>query len=141
MLKSDKLSGEGCLGLIYDLIYRISDEERSGGGDEKLRMIRRYVKYNYMLPITVGSLSHDFGFERSYLYRMFKNKYGVGVKEYITSVRLEKAEQFLRDGYSVKESAAMVGYEDEFNFSKAFKARYGKSPSTLNPKKRNRRKT
>lgn len=135
LLKNDQLSHEGCLGIIYDLVYRVSESEESAGGDEKIRRIRRYIKYNYMLPISVGSLAHDFGFERSYLYRMFKSKYGVGVKEYISSVRLERAEQFLRDGYSVKESAAMVGYTDEFNFSKAFKTRYGVSPSTLNSRK------
>jgi AraC-like DNA-binding protein len=121
--------------MIYDLLYRVSESEDSGGGDDKIRRIRRYIKYNYMLPISVSSLAHDFGFERSYLYRMFKTKYGVGVKEYISSVRLERAQEFLREGYSVKESAAMVGYSDEFNFSKAFKARYGVSPSSLNSKK------
>ena len=136
LTQRDQLSHEGCLGIIYDLLYQISENDDKDSGDERIRRIRRYVKYNYMLPISVTSLAHDFGFERSYLYRMFKNKYGIGLKEYITSVRLEKAEQFLKDGYNVKESSAMVGYEDEFNFSKAFKAKYGVSPSHVSSRKK-----
>lgn len=126
-----QLSREGCLAVIYDLICYLSDRGESDGGDEKIRGIRRYIKYNYMLPITVGSLANRFGFERSYLYRMFKARYGIGIKEYITSVRLEKGKELLQSGFTVKESAHMVGYEDEFNFSKVFKARYGVSPSKV----------
>ena len=84
-----------------------------------------------MLDITVDSISRLFGFERSYLYRIFKKRYGIGIKEYITEVRMQKAAEFLKDGFSVKESAHMVGYIDEFNFSKAYKSRYGISPSKV----------
>lgn len=135
ILGSEQLSYEGCLAVICDLVYHTANRDDGSAGDEKIRRVRRYVKYNYMLPISVGQLSRSFGFERSYLYRMFKDRYGIGIKEYITSVRMERAAEFLRSGYSVKESAHMVGYEDEFGFSKAFKARYGVSPSRIKNEK------
>lgn len=131
ILGSDQLSYEGCLAVIYDLIYHTSRRDVSDGGDEKIRRIRRYIKYNYMRPISVAELARSFGFERSYLYRIFKDRYGIGIKEYIISVRLEKGREFLSEGFSVKESAHMVGYDDAFNFSKAFKAKYGISPSKV----------
>lgn len=81
--------------------------------------------------LRVSSIAHSFGFERSYLYRIFKRRYGVGIKEYITDVRMEFAKKFLTEGYTVGECAHMVGYEDEFNFSKSFKQHYGISPSKL----------
>ena len=124
-------SRDGCLSVIYDLIYHVEGPEESVLGDERVRRIRRYIKYNYMLPITVGSIASAFGFDRTYLYRTFKSRYGIGIKEYITSVRMEKAKEFLREGYSVKESAHMVGYDDPFGFSKAYKSRYGVSPSKM----------
>lgn len=130
IIAEDQPSREGCLAVIYDIIYHVFKREDDDGG-EKIRRIRRYIKYNYMLPITVTSIAHSFGFERSYLYRAFKRRYGIGIKEYITTVRMEKASEFLRGGYTVKESAHMVGYEDEFNFSKVYKARYGISPSKV----------
>ena len=84
-----------------------------------------------MLPISVSSIAESFGFNRTYLYRAFKSRYGIGIKEYITEVRMQKAAEFLKDGFSVKESAHMAGYADEFNFSKTYKARYGITPSKV----------
>ena len=91
--------------------------------------IKRYIKYNYMDDITVDGLSRLFGFERSYIYRVFMKKYGVGVKEYIISTRMEHAKELLLCGQSVAATAFMVGYSDEFNFSRSYKKYYGISPS------------
>ena len=131
LVKSENKSVEGCLAIIYDLLYRTSDTAEKSDDGSVARQIKRYVKYNYMLPITVTGLAREFGFERSYLYRVFKARYGIGIKEYITSVRLQMGERFLKDGYSVGESARMCGYDDRFNFSKAYKAHFGKSPSSV----------
>ncbi len=115
------------LGIIYELIHELfPDREET---PDRLSAIRRYIKYNYMKPLTVTGLSSAFGFERSYMFRMFKRRYGVGVKEYITKVRMEKASVFLNEGYSVSETAHMVGYTDAFNFSKAYKKHFGYPPS------------
>ena len=84
-----------------------------------------------MRKITVSSLAESFGFDRSYLYRIFKKRYGIGIKEYIIKVRLEKGKELLKEGFSVKESAHLVGYDDEFNFSKVFKKEYGVAPSRV----------
>ena len=69
-------SSEGCLSIIYDLIYRASLRDDKDVGDEKIRRIRRYIKYNYMLPISVTGIAQSFGFDRTYLYRTFKSRYG-----------------------------------------------------------------
>ena len=131
LLTKEPLSRDGCFSVIYDLIYLTEDRDDTDGGDERVRRIRRYIKYNYMRPISVSSIAESFGFDRTYLYRAFKSRYSIGIKEYITEVRMEKAMEFLTDGFSVKESAHMVGYADEFNFSKAYKSRYGISPSKV----------
>ena len=129
LVKNSKKSYEGCLSVIYDLLYRISERDEEEDESTTVRQVRRYIKYNYMLPLTVGGLAKDFGFERSYLYRIFKSRYGVGIKEYITAVRLQMGAKLIKDGYSVGECARLVGYEDRFNFSRAYKAYFGASPS------------
>ena len=112
---------------IYELIA-ISSSDSIPMCDVSSK-IKRYIKYNYMDDITVDGLSRLFGFERSYIYRIFMKKYGVSVKEYIISTRMEHARALLLSGQSVAATAFMVGYSDEFNFSRAYKKYYGISPS------------
>lgn len=131
IIGTDTLSSESCLSVIYDLIYHLSHRRESDGENDKVRSVRRYIRYNYMRKITVSSLAESFGFDRSYLYRIFKKRYGIGIKEYIIKVRLEKGKELLKEGFSVKESAHLVGYDDEFNFSKVFKKEYGVAPSRV----------
>lgn len=112
---------------IYELIHRLF----SGGGSEisAASRVKRYINYSYMECIGAQEIAEKFGFERSYLFRIFKARYGVGVKEYLTAVRMEHAAQFLKSGQNVATVSSMVGYRDVFNFSKAFKKYYGISPA------------
>jgi len=114
------------ISLIYELIYRLFTEERESGGIA--RRVKRYIKFNYMNDISVMHLSEYFGFERSYLYKVFRSSEGIGIKEYIIKVRMEQAEMLLKKGYSVSDTARAVGYRDQFNFSKAYKKFFGVSP-------------
>ncbi|MBO5898670.1 MAG: AraC family transcriptional regulator [Clostridia bacterium] len=128
-IKGGTSAPEIYLSILYELIYSLFCEQKPTQTTDKLRQIKRYINYNYMLPLTVEGIAKSFGFERSYLFRLFKARYGVGLKEYIIRVRMRCAMHFLEDGCSVSECARLVGYEDEFNFSKAFKKHYGYSPS------------
>ena len=122
--------------ILYELMYHLFDAEAHETQDERIRDVHRYIKYNYMVDITVSGLATMFGFERSYLFRMFKKRYGIGPKEYLTKVRMEMAKLLLSRGYSVAECAYMVGYSDAFTFSKAYKNHYGISPSFDNTSKK-----
>ena len=88
-----------------------------------------------MKEIKVEEISKQFGFDRTYLFKKFKQKYGYGLKEYIVNVRMKSAKNLLEKGYSVSSTAFMVGYKDEFNFSKAFKKHYLVAPSSIRNKK------
>ena len=112
--------------IIHELSYHtVASDEKP----DPISQLRRYVRYNYMEELAVDSLARSFGFERTYLFKLFKAKYGIGVKSYVTEVRMRNAKRFLDEGYSVSRTASMVGYRDEFNFSKAFKKHTGVSPS------------
>ena len=130
-IKGGTSAPEIYLSILYELIYSLFCKQEPTRTADKLRQIKRYINYNYMLPLSVEGLAKSYGFERSYLFRLFKTRYGVGIKEYIIRVRMRCALQFLEEGCSVNECAHLVGYEDEFNFSKAFKKHYGYSPSAV----------
>lgn len=118
------------LSLLFELLYHLFESSASQIPKGGLSEICQYIQYNYMQPLQVGDLAAMFGYERSYLYRLFKNQLGIGVKEYITATRMDKARQFLLLGHSVCDTARMVGFADEFNFSKSYKKHFGTPPST-----------
>ena len=76
-----------------------------------------------------------------HLSRTFKRETGFGFSEYLTLVRLQKAEYMLRNepGRSVCEIAYACGFNDSNYFSDKFRRSYGHSPSKF--KNRNTRKT
>ena len=115
------------ISLLYELIYHLFS--KSAEPQDKLTEIKRFIKYEYMKDISVGGLARSFGFERTYLYRLFKSRYGKSVKEYLKEVRMAHAHALLEGGHSVNATARMVGYGDEFNFSKAYKEYFGYPPS------------
>ena len=88
--------------------------------------------------ISASDIAERFNYERSYLHRLFKEKYGVSVKQYMTLVRMNRAKRLLESGKSVVETAYEAGYCNEFNFSKAFKQFYGVYPSAMKPKNMNK---
>ena len=113
--------------VIYELIHNLFLEKKEKNDTPSL--IKKYIDYNYMYEISVSSLAKAYSFDRSYMFKLFKARYKMGIKEYITEVRMKNAKCFLSDGISVSKCATMVGYKDEFNFSRAFKNHTGISPS------------
>lgn len=112
--------------VVQDIIYYATGVEENES--DAVSLVRRYIEYNYMKDLRVEDIAHAFGMERSYMYRLFKARYCMGVKEYLTEYRLERAKEMLIGGYSVAKTAALVGYTDEFNFAHAFKKHVGVSP-------------
>ena len=119
LLKEDSPSPNLVSSILHEFISLIFDEDKK---DDRLSQIKNYIIYYYMNQLKTSDIAKNFGFERSCLYRAFKKKYGIGVKEFIIQTRMEFAKKFLLEGFTVKQSAYMCGYQDEFNFSKAYDA-------------------
>ena len=71
------------------------------------------------------------GVSVSTLCHSFKREYGKTVMEYIVSLRLEWAKGYIVANPStlVKDVARLSGFEDVSYFCRAFKKKYGSSPS------------
>lgn len=113
--------------LLFLLLQELCGTPISGNGH--ISKVKSYIGANYMQPLRVDELAKQLNLDRRYLSRLFKQKTGVTVQEYIIRVRLEKGAQYLRQGYSVSDAAMLCGYEDCSNFSRMFKKHYGKSPA------------
>jgi len=80
---------------------------------------------------TAGQLAARFNFNKDYLCRIFKKYTGMTVIKYINHLKMEKAEQLLREtDLSIKEIADMLGFSDCKYFMKIFKTYETLTPST-----------
>ena len=71
---------------------------------------------------------------QSNLKKTFRKYSGVGIIKYFNELKIEKAQKLLNSGYSVKETAATLGYNDQNYFSVVFKRVKGYSPIKLKSK-------
>lgn len=90
--------------------------------------VRNFIDYNYMGSISVEELAKSFNLNRRYLSRIFKEQIGFSVQEYLVRTRITKATELLKKGFSVQQTANMVGYTDQFAFSKIYKKYTGVTP-------------
>lgn len=118
---------EMALSALY-LIFAELFSGKSGQPHYVRRMINMIHASYHSEQLSVARIAEELSLDRRYLVRIFKEKNGVGIQEYIIGVRMEHALTLLQNGFGVDTTAKMVGYHDSFNFSKMFKKRYGLSP-------------
>lgn len=120
-------------GKAFMLLSALSSEQRRTDRHRRRReyaeRAANYIKQNYSQRITVEQLAGSLHLDRHYFSSIFSAEYGMSVKQYITSVKLENARRLLQAGFSVARTAEMTGYNDVFNFSKMYKKHFGEPPS------------
>lgn len=80
-------------------------------------------------PPSVAELAALCSTSRATLARRFRSAFGMTVREYLRSKRLEAARALLsQEGMSVTEAALAVGYDSLPSFSRAFHAHFGQPP-------------
>ncbi len=100
--------------------------------DNRIRRVLKYMIDHYSEPLTVQSMADHIGLSPMYFGNFFKKETGVTFRQYLTSIRLNHAEDMLRSGeYNVNEVSSACGFCDIFYFSKVFKQSRGVSPSQV----------
>lgn len=95
-----------------------------------LTAAEKYIEVNIAVRITVEELADFVGISQPYLFRLFKERYGLSPKQYIDARKMETAKELLRrTDLTVTEVAASVGIRDVLHFSRFFSGREGISPS------------
>lgn len=114
--------------LYFDKIVDIAVTKKVGGVDE---LVCKYVDANYRdTELGVAGIGNALGFHSVYLSRVFREKRGITILEYITYVRMEKAKELLREtNDAVSGIAAATGYVSINTFNRIFKKTTGVSPS------------
>ena len=110
----------------------VSREPWSPADQAKLRAVREYIELNYLAPLTLAQLCHDFGLNEYKLKKGYKQLFHTTVFGHIHQLRMQKAQQLLSEKQmNVSETAFYIGYNNISSFSAEFKKRFGYSPSRV----------
>ncbi len=91
---------------------------------------KEYILHHFRFPLEIRAIAAECSLSEYHFYRLFKVVYGITPYQYILKLRLEYAWILLRQGHSsITVIAFECGFSDIFSFSKAFKKRFGHSPS------------
>lgn len=95
--------------------------------------IEKYLDQNLCEPLTLQSVCAIFGISQTYLSRLFRKYKNMSFNEYLTAIRIEKAKHLITENpeMPLKDVAKIVGYNDQFYFSRVFRSLTGIPPSHI----------
>lgn len=107
-----------------------TDSEKPGVSVEMAQKIIRYMQANVTKNLSLQDIAAAFDISASYLCRLFKVYYSDTPISYYNRIKIEKARQMLVEypEMRVKDIAEILGFSDQYYFSKVFKQQYGVSP-------------
>lgn len=117
---------------IFELLanmFQIQKNEWSA--DSLVEGVHMYIDEHYRDPINICDLAAQFYISPSHLSRQFKALYGCTPIQYLIDLRISQACKLLKENpdMEAKTVSTLVGYNDQFHFSKIFKKHTGCTPS------------
>ena len=125
------LSALGELISSYMIVYRSNSEFSKPVEQIRSLIIEHYAECDFQLDEAIRAMP----FHYDYLRKLFKKEMGITPLEYMTNLRMKKAETMLSalwsNDYSIAEIGQLCGFEDALYFSRVFKKHFGCSPSVF----------
>ena len=125
-----------CYGIFYNLLAYIENEKKQPYiNKKKTHIIAPAISYLkthiYDCDLKVGELHKLCGVSGAYFRKIFYANFSQSPQKYVLSKRLSHAKAVIVNGdyETVTELALAVGYNDPLYFSRAFKKKYGVSPT------------
>ncbi|WP_226577327.1 helix-turn-helix domain-containing protein [Halobacillus litoralis] len=127
---------EELTGVILDQMKGSHTEEWQKAKERQLipepliKAARDYIQTFYDEDMDLERLASQLNVSKYHLHRSFSKQVGKTPREFLHFVRLEKAGLLLKKGHrDITHVAYSVGYQSISTFNRAFKARYGQTPT------------
>jgi two-component system, response regulator YesN len=123
-------------GLILDFMRLYGEYKKADVSNDMIEAARKYIEENYHNPnISLQSVSEKLGMNNSYLSTQFKKETGLSFNDYLTSIRVSKAIDFMQQkNLSILDIGRKVGYVSDKHFFVVFKKHTGMTPAKFRSK-------
>jgi two-component system response regulator YesN len=116
-------------GYLFE-VFEALKEQRSNPTPVILDKVIRFINQNYHENLTLEDVAYEAGFSTYYFGKLFKKTFGVTFIDYLTSLRIARAKELLKDPLlTVKDVTYRVGYMDPNYFARVFKKTEGITPT------------
>ena len=128
---------------LYEIILFISEQFDKimtsigySSRDSIIDDVVHYIKHNYTSNITLENIAPLFGYNSSYLGKIFNKRMGMNFNTYLDSIRIEHSKEILLSSkLQVYKIAEMVGYRNVDYFHIKFKKYTNMSPAEFRKQK------
>ncbi len=120
-----------CYRFLMSMFQFAEEQRRDRKVSAELEAVRDYCAAHPEEALTLERLAAMAGTSRWHFARQFKEAYGTSPGEYVQRIRMEYAAQLLRTTLrSVKEVAALCGFDSPGYFCKVYRRCYGSAPGS-----------
>lgn len=120
--------------LLYTFSFlgnRLLPDNKQQKQQHSVDLIKKYLddhftEHNFSLE----AMSRNLCYNKKYISHVFKKHFGIGIIEYLNTVRIQNACTMIAQGFtSINDIADRCGYADAQYFSKIFKTKMGVVPT------------
>ena len=116
--------------LLFEIFLNIRKNSQNYSTSLKVDKIIKYMQHNINTRLTLADLSNLVQLSSTYLTRIFKETTGYSVIKFFNKIKVDKAKELIIEGdKKIKEVSQILGFTDEFYFSRIFKKIEGISPT------------
>ncbi len=135
--KPDRFSDEVLCCYTQELFFLLARNKNNYktilNGNEYVEHAIDFVQENFTTRLSLDQVANMCSISPEHFSRVFKKETGFGFNKYVNLLRLQKAEQMIKQHSKmhITELATVCGFSDSNYFSVRFKETYGISPKEL----------
>lgn len=119
-----------CTYQLFMTLVQLSASHMAHTPNAYLYNVIQYIRANYHRPIRMNDILSQSSYSKTHLERLFKKEMGMSVYQYLSQLRLRRAQELISTGqFSYKEVASLVGLSSYRGLHYLFKNSIHMSPS------------